>query len=442
MMIDSSLRSRSRRISDYMHINVTSFNRFVVVAAFFLFPLGQLAVQVYGIPISPHSVCFLYLALWCVFYLLQQLSLPRPNSAVTVYLVGLVFCFITIPFVGNKDSVLVSLLRQGELLLPYFVLLVLGRSMHVAEPALKGFIAGNAVGCLYALNLFFGGEIYYSGRLTYSEGYNPSAFGANIAAAIILLPLVIPVKRTLYITLLFLGVSFLFVVSLVLSQSRNALLALTLAGVGYFLLISLKKLRSRAGKIRGGKAMLRGVAGATVLLAVLGASLFLLFKNVDVDQRYFARLMALLEWSDSGAATAGRDTIWRSYIELPVPFFGFGFDNTESFISLVGLQDFPHNSFILLYMQGGVVFLSLYLVFIFLMLKEVRPRSGVAVPLSVAGGYLFLLNFGNDVYQYPYFWIPFAIVMAIVRQRRWREGKNKNGYQRAPLWGQNVNGRL
>lgn len=70
-------------------------------------------------------------------------------------------------------------------------------------------------------------------------------------------------------------------------------------------------------------------------------------------------------------------------------------------------------------MQGGVPFLAVYLLFWALMFhiswRRIGGESSFAVLLIL---FLFFLNFGNDAYQYTYFWIPLALALACVRFER------------------------
>ena len=304
-------------------------------------------------------------------------------------------------------------------MIPYFVLLLASAHSRAADVALKGFVLGNLAASLYALSLFSSGEVYFGGRLTYAELYNPSAFGANIAAAIVLSPMLFRSSTNKIISAGYLAIVLVLFIALLLSQSRNALLAMLFAAISGCFYMFVMGGAIYPNKLRITKSSLGAlwkVAGATLLLVI---ALLVVLANMEIDARYFARLLALWEWSDSGAATAGRDGIWRSYLAINPPLWGFGFDNTESFLSSVRQDHFPHNSFILAYMQGGIIFLIGYAIFCVVMVAESSPRGNAfSFPIFVAAAYLFFLNFGNDVYQYPYFWVPFAIVMEFARRAR------------------------
>lgn len=384
--------------------------------AFFFIPLGAVFTDSLSFPISPHVPLFVLLTVVLVGQAVARNNIPRLDRPVMFFLLSIVVLLPVAMQSINIDGIIDSYRRQLELLLPYFVLLlstlVYNRSAIIS---LKGYVLGSLVSAIYAFSLFFSGEVYFAGRLTVSELYNPTAFGAHLAASIIF-ALWLNEKREIN-SIALLAIVGPLVIALFMSQSRNAILGVALAVCAFLfmrIIISISAAR-RNGEIE--KTFVASIFKTLLIVIVFSIVLAFFFSSADLDEKFYSRILATFEGNDAAAATGNRSWIWQNYIETEFPIFGLGFNNTASLIFQAGQEHFPHNAFLLAYVQGGIVFMFLYVAFLYLLIDHGLPRAkGRPSSLFMIAFFLIIISFGNDVYQYIYFWVPCAFYIILVRQ--------------------------
>lgn len=304
-------------------------------------------------------------------------------------------------------------IRLFMMMIPYFVLLLaLPVSPEAPVVAARWFSFGSVASAIYALQLFFAGEIFFAGRLTFAEEYNPTTFGANLATSLLLMGWLYRQKR---VNGLVLSASVpILMLALILSQSRNAMLALIIALALTVCFTSYRSIRLWSGRIMILRSFvpffLRLLAVTVIVVGIIVAA----FLSFEIDERYYGRILATIELSDVSEATAGRDTIWASYIALDVPFLGFGLNSSSTLLDQVGIEQLPHNAFILSYIHGGVIFLFLYIGFVLTFLFELSKKLTVRFPFLLATGlYAAFLGLGTDAYIYAVFWTPISISLML-----------------------------
>ena len=361
----------------------------------------------------------------------------RPQTSILFFIALIVFL---LPFsLGSSmlDSIISSYVRQLQLLLPYFVLLLaIPLSHNVVTAAIVGFVFGNLFAAMYAFMMYANGFIFFGGRLTYSEDYNPTVFGANIASSLTLM--IYLVKTKVARPWIWVIIAPVLVLALLLSQSRNALAALALALLLSGFLYLKTAFSLKRGHFLVSSVLLRNTIYTLIVLMVIFVAIFFSIQNMDVDPRFFTRVEATFDSLSGNAsateATANRNLIWTFYLQQDIPFFGLGFENRGALIWELGYSDFPHNSFILTYVQGGVIFFIGYLVFNYFLFREFVRKPNDKNTLIVTALFCFFLNFGNDAYQYTYFWVPLALILGAQLQNLQRS-KELN-QTRAPTAGQ------
>jgi hypothetical protein len=390
----------------------------LIFAAFFTAPIAQLLIQRFGIAFSIHIPIFAALLVVLMSRGAHKGQLPKPDLPIMIYFVSVFFLVCTALFSQKLPTIMVSFIRQCALLLPYVVLLLAFRQNKFSViPAVRAFVFGNILGAMFAFYMLASGEIYYSGRLTYAEEYNPTVFGANISAALLLIPWLRRERQINgFIAIIAAGI---LLAAIILSQARNSLISLFMATLIFFSVYAAMAITKKGGALRITKTAASRLSRGSVMVGALIAVLVAVFMSVDIDDRYFRRLSDTISMKDSAAATANRSWIWQYYLSLDLQTFGYGFDNTSKFLDNFNIQHFPHNAFILTLVQGGIPFFLVYLLFWALVFhiswRKVQNESSFAVLLIL---FLFFLNFGNDVYQYTYFWIPLALALACVRFER------------------------
>lgn len=386
---------------------------------FLLAPVGPAFVHRMGFDSSPHLLLVPLAAILVVgIYLSYQKRIPVPESAVVFYLCFLVFLGVASLHSVSYDNLSRSLMRQLEFMAPYFLLLL----AYPLLPSLKNAVAasyllGNWLAASLAIFLLLSGEVYYKGRLTFSEEHNPTAFAAHLGASLVICAYLWPkFPRWRW----FLSLSMLtFLFSIILSQGKNALIALVLSATITVIFLARQGRKTAGGMAASKHRVVRLVLAALLVFGLLGVVIAWSLSRGVVDERFFSRLTESALEGDVDAFTTNRAWIWREYMNIHVPFFGLGFDNTAGFLDVSKIAHFPHNAFLLYYVQGGLIAVLLYVVFLFLLIRRsTGRRANDASSIIWLCFFLVLLSFGNDVTQYSYFWIPFAIWALLISPER------------------------
>lgn len=386
---------------------------------FLLAPVGPAFVHLMGFESSPHLLLVPLTAI-LVFgiYLSYQKKIPMPESAVVFYLFFLVFLGVASIGRVNYDSLSRSLMRQLEFMGPYFILLLSYRLLPPLKSAVAlSYVLGNWLAASLAIFFLLQGEVYYKGRLTFSEEHNPTAFAAHLGASLIICSYLWPkFPRWRW----FFSLSMLvFLLCMVLSQGKNALIALALSASICVILLARQSRKTIGGMARSKHRVVKLALTALLFSGILGVMIAWSLSIGIVDERFFSRLFESAVEGDVDAFTTSRTWIWREYMKIDVPFFGLGFDNTAGFLDVSKIAHFPHNAFLLYYVQGGLIAVLLYVVFLILLIRRsTMRRANDASSMVWLCFYLVLLSFGNDVTQYSYFWIPFAIWALLVSPDR------------------------
>ncbi|WP_336096413.1 O-antigen ligase family protein [Roseovarius sp. CH_XMU1461] len=383
--------------------------------SFFFMPLSMLFIYRFHAPFSAHALLFGVLFVSLILLTLFCGRMPRLNISIALFLVSITIIAPVSIFSTNIELILTGYIRLFTMMIPYFVLLLaLPIAPEAPVVAARWFSFGSVASAIYALQLFFAGEIFYAGRLTFAAEHNPTTFGSNLATSLLLMGWLYGQKR---ISGLVLSASVpILVVSLVLSQSRNAMIALIIALGLTACLKSYRSIRLWNGRIKILRNFipffLRLLAVTLILVGIIVA----VFSSFEIDERFYSRILATIELSSATDATAGRDTIWGSYLALDVPFFGFGLDSTSTLLQQVEIEQLPHNAFILSYIHGGIIFFFLYIGFVLTFLFELSEKSTERFSFLLATGlFAAFLGLGTDAYIYAIFWAPLSISLILHR---------------------------
>ncbi len=216
----------------------------------------------------------------------------------------------------------------------YFVILSLVIVYKKEYMALcLGFVSGLAVGSI----LKFPEYLNYFQINRFTGTYNdPNVFAISAGVAFFLcLFLSQQIHRKIFSNMLVLS-AWIFFILVLLSQSRGGILALVLAGCYFF---------------RGHRHFFKGLFLAGIV-CMLSLPLF------------SSRILDVNQWVESGGT--GRIDIWAVYLSHMREYFltgvGFGFsNNTISTRAVAGVNLIPHNFFLEIFVEFGIIGLLLLL---------------------------------------------------------------------------------
>jgi hypothetical protein len=258
----------------------------------------------------------------------------------------------------------------------------------------KGFLDFRVV-----LNIALYGSIFYllivllygdysQNRLSSNEIFNPSwmAYQSAILFFLLLLKTNISVfSRIIY--------SVPILLTIVLTQGRTALGSIILSFILAYVFSSKKTM--------------------IIIPVILFFIYFFIFKNelIVLDflsnfyEGYFYRFSDLFS-SDSDVVTAGRVTLWKESLSIYI--------NSEN-IMPIGINqtwpvygfNSPHNIYIKLLNELGIVFLAMYLLILFYILFYLI-KTKKSITLKSFWIFFIVSGIGNDVFFYKYFWYGIA----------------------------------
>ena len=219
-------------------------------------------------------------------------------------------------------------------------------------------------------------------------------------------------------------ISFIMIVNLLLKGTRGFLMTVVVS-VGFCFIHGVKKKRPNLPVIRLAIIALLSVF-AVVYFQEIMAFLEMLFDKWDIDA-YFIEKIRNLE--GKGDITNGRSAIFEYTFEniMKKPFFGHGLSTL--FYNSNYRYVYPHNMFLQLLYDGGVV-LS---VPILLVLGYALIRTFKMVDTDEAAYMLFLISIclpqmmvSGDIWKNEFFWL---LIMHTVKYHTGKSKKNKENIQ-------------
>jgi len=270
-----------------------------------------------------------------------------------------------------------------------------------------------AVGALFWY--FQYGSLFAGDRVSIDE-LNPSWLSAFLALAAILQIDQLASHRRQFLGYLILA---LLIALLILTQGRNAIIALVLAVVVTGLLLGAPR------TIRFLRTLVLGRSSGSWLLLLLPVVLLvvLLLHLLGFGLYDFSRLWELFS-GDPAVATANRTTIWGNYLTLDTnPIVGEGLGSASSLYErAIGEKLMPHNAYLLIYIEMGMVGVFFYLMFMFsLVIVPWAVGHHEVRLLTMVAAFIVFLGAGNDVIQYRYYWIAVMFYFFVFFQREPRK---------------------
>jgi len=303
-----------------------------------------------------------------VVFVLRRLTTPgRPllsNRLVLASLLLVGSAFLSIPFAvwrGGAFAQTTELIKDVILLVLIFGLVDTNARMSKVLWLMVGLFAWFAGSALIA---YAHGQISLQERIGRAEGINSMAGGPNELAGLILalLPFLIALLRSTHsilIRLLLLACGSLGLAALVLTGARTGMLALIIVGAYYVL-------RSRLKIVW----FLACVALACIIW-------------IGMPQAYRDRYLTVKQYASGGKLDASNELRlrvwkagWRMLLDHPVLGVGAGQFPTAYGTSYVGVAHVawmnPHNLFLQVACELGVVGLIVFIYFVIQIVKQIR----------------------------------------------------------------------
>jgi O-antigen ligase len=389
-------------------LKLNSYNgSWLLIIYFFLFPLDPI-FKFYGMgAISSHIILGLLIAiLLFTLKINSKFYLPKASSLYLSLVVFFIFSLIWNLNIQNGYFAIYVFVLNLTIVFVVYNFYIKIYSLNFKYIIYSYCLSCTLLGILSIKYFFTFGSMFGGGRVTIAD-YNPSWLAAFYAIGIILL-LFHREKATLKLEKILKAILVIvLLIFLILSQGRNSILALVVLffvhlGIALYPVIIKIIIENKLNSTVFNKIFKIAIVSTFVLTAV---SVFI-FLVLDIDISLFKRF-SLLFSGDSARATAGRTTIWSNYIKLSTnPIFGSGVGSATSlYNSVFGASTPPHNIFILLFIETGLIGLFLFLLFSIKLIKNSFNNSKTQELLLSLSIFALLISFGNDTLVYRYYWI-------------------------------------
>jgi O-antigen ligase len=210
----------------------------------------------------------------------------------------------------------------------------------------------------------------------------------------------------------------IILLALLLTQTLNVFISIFIA---FSIFIFLEN-KNKVKKILEKKKILirynKIIYSLIFILFLIIIIFLLLYFNIDVLLfNKLGRISNLIynEWGNIDRVTSGRTIIWENAYKMIGEFnvynwiIGYGVDMFAKQYQLIyGSLKPPHNSYILIFFELGIVGLLLFLLFLVsLFYRIIKKNRNIALFILI---YLILAMFGNDIIYYHHFWIGWLFI--------------------------------
>lgn len=286
----------------------------------------------------------------------------------------------------------------------------------------KSYVIGNLI--LVALSFSkINSNLYTGNRISISQNFNPNIYAGFLSLACI-------VSLYIYFTEVKKRYAFLFILFfgfLILSQSRTAIISLIFSfGVSLFILIIKdnfiyrKKIHHKLFKL----------VTFFVIIFIFITLLMIFLYLYGIDFSYFERFESLFS-KNLDKMTAGRTTIWVNSLKMMNRkdyIIGKGFTSFRKEYKSSYVKDYPaHNIYIDVFFELGLIGLVLivsYFIKLYSFVFNKKTNYYNKWFLLVLINYVFIFGFGNDGFEYKFYWL-FLIFIHLINYGYYLEGNKK-----------------
>lgn len=360
-----------------------------------------------GFLFSPSIIIMLVIALVLFMRFLDNKANIKPPMYLVFLIIIVFYSLLSLFWALNFQDGFGQVLRLfSYLLMAFLIVLTYGLKYNLnTQVIISTYIVGLLTIGIYSLII---SEAGFQRFITLGSG-NPTEYSARLIWGIISL-FYIYKNTKLYLKPFVILLFIAFAIFLLLTQGRNAILAL----LGSLLLAisicytpiyySFIKKQIIVNIIRI-KHLLKVFALLIIFGFVIHNVLFYfnLYEQLD-------RVLVLLEVMDEAPEriTAGRSSIWQNYLSITDfnLLIGNGVRSGRILYSQVyGVWASPHNVFILIFFNYGILGITLFTGFILSLLYFPIKTIHFRFTLFTFAFTLILLGFGNDTLYYKYWWI-------------------------------------
>ena len=234
---------------------------------------------------------------------------------------------------------------------------------------------------------------YSHSRLSSNEMFNPSWIAYQ--SAILLFLLLLKPNNSAFVKVLY---AIPILLMLILTQGRTALGSIVLSFILAYTIQSKKNL------------IIIPVIVFFLYIFVMINEFFILEFLSRFFEGYFNRYVNLFS-SDPDVVTAGRITLWRESLSIYTHsenIMPIGINNTWP---VYGFNS-PHNIYIKLLNELGIVFVAAYLLILFYILFHLI-KTKRHIKLIAFWIFFIISGIGNDVFFYKYFWYGIASFIVV-----------------------------
>lgn len=389
-MSDLSLKTSIKNYSLYSK-GINKKNDIIIEYCFYLF-FSSLALDGFLLtnnysPISPSHIVLLLLVFYYFIGGRNTLIFEKDDF----FLISLLLvAIISMIFALDSSRIFSAVLR----FIYYIFIIMLSKNiLKVYKICLSRALIIYSVPLLIVsiISIYNGVSYGGSGRLSYSENYNTTWYAAHLDVIVILSSYMIYKKKKILFYLLLGGGSFYFLLE---TQARLSILSLIVAPFLTFLFF--KTINIKYSKFSKKTLLLLLVLSISIVLSILNFTKIMDYLAENYNRIYQTFMFRTV---GSDAATAGRSTIWNSYLseitKNPFNIAGWGMASTESGGSS------PHNAYISLLYESSIVGLGIYISYFINLIVTNRKKPYLVFILM----FMLILSLGNDMIHYKYFYI-------------------------------------
>lgn len=356
----------------------------------------------YGLPLSPS---FFVLGAMVFVYLLVGAGKGfriSYNSSFLFMILLVAYCIFTLFWSKQQDEGIKQVL---ELTVATGTVIVLFNLLKRIPIKIINVVWAYVFGTLF-VGLYAYFQVDWSRRFTIAEGFNPTWYAALLVWALFGCSFLFFHTSSKRSRVLSFGIALVLLYFLMLTGGRNAIMALFVSlPIALFSYVLTPRfligLRIKTNDWR----LIKRFLAVMILILVVACGFIVITDNQRVVERYVVTIGSV--FTDPDVTTAGRLTIWENYLSLPQTVLGVGVGSASAFYaSHIGGKGWtPHNVYLLLMTELGLLGLILWCTIHFLLIKAAWRYKGSCFTLLWMAVFFPLFGLGNDILYYRYYWI-------------------------------------
>ncbi|WP_147802805.1 O-antigen ligase family protein [Alkalicoccus halolimnae] len=382
----------------------------------FLIPWDGFFLLELNFPISP-SFLFLGLSILIHFVLICSDSSPKlkaPKFLIPLFIL-LIYATFTLIWTTDINGGLIEVITIWSYFLTiiHIYTLINSRNIYVIY-LLWYYIFGALTIGIYSI--IRNGLLI--DRFTIIGGLNPSWYAAFLTWAIVACYVVYNKSKTPgKITAVLSAGTMIFI--LILTQGRTSILALSVSLIITIIIYFITEITvNRTINFKRLNSMhIKKLLITTSIISIIGWGISVVIVETGASERLnrIAEISELVS-GDRDDATAGRTIIWERYTDILASTAAVGGgvnSSSDIYTKYYGIENSPHNIYISILVEYGVLGLLLWGTLILLIMKSAFQNNEMKFPLIWFAFIFTFLGIGNDILYYKYWWIGLLIFVII-----------------------------